>query len=146
MRTRGVRVIPRKPDHTLSSRRPQTEVGTTFQDVLCSAHLCPSLATHLVSPSNDLQHLQAPRGCNTQRETEGSVSRGREDRFWLGATGSQGTRSTEHHPQRKMPHTAPHSLTNSQGGSLGSAGTLKIRRNLEDPNVYAKDSQESETP
>ena len=57
VRTHGVRVIPRKPDHTLSSHRPQTEVGTTFQDVLCSAHLCPSLATHLVSPCNDLQHL-----------------------------------------------------------------------------------------
>lgn len=30
VRAGGVRTIPRKPDHTLSSCRPQTEVGTTF--------------------------------------------------------------------------------------------------------------------
>lgn len=69
VRARGVRTIPRKPDRTLFSRRPQTEVGTTFRDALCSAHLCPSPATHL------LAHLMI---CNTCKLPEAATLRGKQ--------------------------------------------------------------------
>lgn len=103
----------------------------------------PSSATHLVSPSNDLQHLRALRLQHPEgKQKDLSVEGGKPGSGWGPPVPGDLLNSAP-----PGEEDATHSSPFPQNSQALSSGSLGICRNLAvaDPNVYAKDSQESET-